>query len=69
MDGALGGECLVLALDLKGKTVTLETTIPDAEMHRYEFDLSDVQERIVSFRVTPDLKDCVVTVRAMRFLK
>ena len=69
VDGAMGGERLVLALDLKGRTVTLETTIPDAEMHRYEFDLSDVKERIVSFRVTPDLKDCVVTVRALEFLK
>ena len=43
-------------------------TVVDDGMHRYEFDLSQNNAWINSFRVTPDVKECVITVRSLGFV-
>lgn len=49
--------------------LTFSETITDDGMHRYEFDLSDNEDWINSFRITPDTDECVLTVRALGFLE
>jgi hypothetical protein len=47
--------------------LTFTDTVVDDGMHRYEFDLSENSDWINYCRITPDIKDCVLTVRSMGF--
>ena len=70
---AVGGveksEQLTLTVTTKTETHTYTATLQDDQMHRYTFDLSDVPEKIRAIRLSPKMRDCVLTVRAIEFLK
>jgi len=50
------------------ETHTLSLALTDESMHRYEIELPKMGEPIESVRISPDLKDCVLAVRAIGFL-
>ena len=60
---------LMLSVSTRNDTFEYLADIPDGELRRYEFDLLEVKQAIRSFTVKPLLTECVITVRAVGFLK
>lgn len=50
------------------KSETVELLLTDEHMHRYEIDVSTFLEPIRTVRVSPELTDCVLAVKAIGFL-
>jgi len=69
VDGVKQAETLKVTVTTKQGEQTFFACLPDNEMHRYEFDLSHVTERIRGVRVSPEMRDCVLTVRSLGFLE
>lgn len=52
----------------KSKTHAVELALSDEKMHRYEIELAQMGEPLESIHISPNLKDCVMAVRAIGFL-
>ena len=44
-----------------------EIDIVSGDMKRYEFDISDTSGMITRFKVSPDMEECYITVKALGF--
>ncbi len=51
------------------ETLSFTETVTGEELCRYEFDLTQNDEWINSFRVSPETDECVLTVRALGFVE
>ena len=63
--GAKSGEKLNLSVKYEDGEEFCSIKILDEEMHPYEFTLEDSAQRIESFRIFPDSKECVITIKSI----
>lgn len=67
VEGEIRERMLKLVLKTKQGEYTKALPLQKQGIHRYEYDLSDISEEIQSFRLSPDLKDCFIKIRAIGF--
>ncbi len=67
--GAAGGEILCLTLNTLGQKYEFKTEIFDEQMRTYEFDISEIDKSIIRFFLSPQMDECMVTVKSVKFLK
>lgn len=69
VDGYVDGKQLELVYSADGTSNSLYCPIEDTSMRTYEFDLSNVNEEITSFRISPNMEDCLLRISSLVFLK
>jgi hypothetical protein len=67
VNGVEQKERMTLTVKTKTETRTYQVDLHDDQMHRYIFDLSEIAENVYGIRISPDMTDCVLTVRALGF--
>lgn len=69
IDGDISKKELCLELTTDNGTSCKTCAISDNQMRSYSFDLSDVDGKIERFKLYPNMKECLIKVRAIRFEK
>ena len=69
VDGDIIGKELEFSFASEGDSKCMYCPINDNEMHTYEFDISGVEKQISSFRVSPNMEDCLMRVNKLGFIK
>lgn len=63
------GEQLKLYVFSRAGKQEFSKKIKNCEMTEYEFDISEIDETITRFVVAPEMSECTVTVKSVKFLK
>ena len=69
IDGYVSGKELEFSYMSEGKSECMYCPIKDNEMNTYEFDISAVKKQINSFRISPNMEDCMIRVNKLGFVE
>ena len=68
VDGDISGKTLEFYFSSNVKTEKMYLPIEDNSIRNYQFDISKVKGQINSFRLSPDMEDCLIRINALGFL-
>ena len=67
-DGDVSGKKIVFTVNAGDDSKSMFCEIHNSKMQRYEVDISKIDVKINSFKISPNMDECFVKVKALGFV-